>query len=65
MVAAAWMLTITTSVAAMVLLVSVNDTLVVAASAAAVRVMRPATVLSVTAVDLSVACVTAPPAPVA
>jgi len=59
------MLTAMTSVAAITLFVSVNPTLVAAANAAAFMVICPHGLLRGTPVDLLVAWVTAPPAPVA
>ena len=55
----------TTSVAATVLLVTVNVTIVAAAKAAPFIVMVPHSLFIVTPVDLLVAWVTVPPAPVA
>jgi len=55
---------VSTSDAAIVAFVSVNDTIVAAAKAALFIVIRPVGLLSVTAVALLVACVTVPPAPV-
>ena len=57
------MLISTKSVAAMTLLVRVNDTLAPAASAALCSVTCPDALLSVTPVALLVACATAPPDP--
>ena len=53
------------SVAATALLVTVNETTAAAASDALLVVTWPDALFSVTPVDLLVACVTAPPAPVA
>src|SRR6266851_977665 len=55
----------TTSVAAMALLVREKATDVAATKAAPLIVIVPVTLLSVTPVDLLVACVTVPPAPAA
>ena len=54
----------TTSVAAIVELVRVKETMVSAAKAALFIVIVPHFLLKVTAVDFEVACVTAPPSPV-
>ena len=58
------MLTMTTSVVAIALLVSVKLTSAAAARAAAFKVICPDTLSKVTPVLLLVACVTVPPAPV-
>lgn len=59
------MLTITTSVAAIVEFVRVNETVAAPPSEALFIVIWPTTLSSVTPVDLLVACVTVPPDPVA